>query len=172
MTRKEQLSTDYKTAKGVLDKLGIKFFAVQGTALGAVRDGDFIEWDWDIDLVGFMTPEQEVKVREMMAAEGFKVDNDYCVPMGDGTCRKIIGYIRSIRNTLVDIYRVLEDEDGYFMNDIGPLRFEKGTLDNLLKVKLGDQDCFVPNPPELQLVKLFGEDWATPQKYENIIYYT
>jgi hypothetical protein len=84
--------------------------------------------------------------------------------MGDNTCRKVEGYIRATRNTLVDLFRILEDTEGYFVNDIGKCYFKKGTIENDLKlVKLGGQDCLVPNPPDDHLIFLFGEDWRTPK---------
>jgi len=36
--------------QSVLDKNSINFWIDQGTLLGAIRDNDFIPWDWDIDL--------------------------------------------------------------------------------------------------------------------------
>ena len=32
----------------VLEELKIKYFLQTGILLGAVRDNDFIKWDWDI----------------------------------------------------------------------------------------------------------------------------
>lgn len=39
-----------KQVKETLDKHDIEFWLITGTLLGAVRDGKFIPWDWDIDL--------------------------------------------------------------------------------------------------------------------------
>lgn len=35
---------------GILDDLGVEYRLGTGTLLGAVREGQFIEWDWDIGL--------------------------------------------------------------------------------------------------------------------------
>ena len=34
----------------LLDSIGLRFFLIQGTALGAYRDGDFVEGEKDIDI--------------------------------------------------------------------------------------------------------------------------
>lgn len=47
----------------VCDALGLKFFAIAGTALGAVRHGGFIPWDDDIDL-GMTRVDFETLIRE------------------------------------------------------------------------------------------------------------
>ena len=164
MTQREKLHKDFKVVKTILEKYGIKWFAIQGTCLGAVREGDFIEWDDDVDLAGFMTKEQEAQIREDLRKEGFKVEDDYCIELPKG-CTKVEGYIRAIRYTLVDLFRILEDNEGYFVNDIGKCYFRKGTVEwALKKLKLGEEDCYVPNPPENHLISLFGEDWKTPKK--------
>lgn len=167
MTLKERNAKDYRAVKNVLLEMGIKFFAIQGTALGAFREGDFIEWDDDVDLACFMDENQEKVLKEILSAKGFKIDDNHCLEMPDRGCVKIAGYIRAIRYTLVDIYRLLKDEKGYFFNDLYPFYFDEGTLDKLTTVRLGDQVCFAPTPPEAQLVKLFGEDWKTPKITNN-----
>ena len=161
LTHRENNAKDYKTVKAILDKYKIKFFVIQATCLGAMKHSNFLEWDNDVDIAGFMTKEQEVQIREDLRKEGFKVEDDYCVELPQG-CTKVEGYIRSIRNTLVDLYRLLEDEKGYFINPIGKLYFKKETLETLKEAKLGEQRCFVPNPPDDHLVGLYGEDWKEP----------
>ena len=37
----------------VLEELKIKYFLQTGILLGAVRDNDFIKWDWDIEISVF-----------------------------------------------------------------------------------------------------------------------
>ena len=39
-----------KKISACLDELGIDFFLIMGILLGAVREQDFIKWDWDIEL--------------------------------------------------------------------------------------------------------------------------
>ena len=36
--------------KNGLDSLGIDFFLMMGVLLGAVRENNFIKWDWDVEL--------------------------------------------------------------------------------------------------------------------------
>lgn len=59
----------YAEFKRVCDKHGIKFFAISGTLIGAVRHGGFIPWDDDMDVVMMRS---EYKKLEAVAAEEFK----------------------------------------------------------------------------------------------------
>ena len=34
----------------ILESLEIEYFLTDGTLLGAVREGDFIPWDWDVEI--------------------------------------------------------------------------------------------------------------------------
>ena len=37
----------------ILEKLEINYFLHSGILLGAIRDNDFIKWDWDIEISVF-----------------------------------------------------------------------------------------------------------------------
>ena len=37
----------------ILDVLKINYFLTSGVLLGAVRDNDFIKWDWDVEISVF-----------------------------------------------------------------------------------------------------------------------
>ena len=39
-----------KEIRDILNDLGILYYVTHGTLLGAIRDGDFIKWDWDVGI--------------------------------------------------------------------------------------------------------------------------
>jgi lipopolysaccharide cholinephosphotransferase len=47
---RELAASNLRLVKEVLDEFGIEFWLDAGTLLGAIRDGEIIEWDNDIDL--------------------------------------------------------------------------------------------------------------------------
>jgi len=59
-------------AVGVLKELGQVYFIDQGTLLGAVRDGRFIEWDNDIDLGLFLKRYDAADLCGVLNKRGFK----------------------------------------------------------------------------------------------------
>ena len=67
-----------KQIKSILDDLGVAFMMGSGSCLGAVRDGAFIPWDDDVDLltvlgVNGMTEQSIETVMEAFRAGGFFV---------------------------------------------------------------------------------------------------
>ena len=58
-----------------MNELNIEFFLMMGVLLGAIREQDFIKWDWDVEL-GFMTDSLFNRVDEIenkFKGKGFKV---------------------------------------------------------------------------------------------------
>lgn len=59
----------YKRLQKVLEENGIEYFATGGTAIGALRENGFIEWDDDLD---FAVPEHHVeKLKKVLKENGF-----------------------------------------------------------------------------------------------------
>ena len=150
MTNKEKMMADFKDVKLIFQKVGVRFFSIKGTCLGSIRNADFIEWDTNIDQAIFATPEEKMKVMNLLFEEGFKVSDT-------------LDSITAIRNTTVNIYRVLKDENGFYINDNPPIRFKKENLDTLLSATIGGELCFTQTNPTEHLVELYGIDWATPK---------
>lgn len=51
----------------ILEKLNIPYFLWGGVLLGAIRDHDFIEWDWDVEL-GFFNDDAHHRKDELVKA--------------------------------------------------------------------------------------------------------
>ena len=60
---------------GVLDDVGINYFLNTGILLGAVRDNNFIKWDWDVE-ISLFTNEFHSKIdfiSNKLKKNGFKI---------------------------------------------------------------------------------------------------
>ena len=63
------------TVKELFDKNNIKFWPMYGTLLGFVRDNNFIEWDYDIDIgVWYYDYDKIVKLKKEFENAGYVVD--------------------------------------------------------------------------------------------------
>lgn len=63
------------TVKDLFDRNNIKFWPVYGTLLGFVRDGDFIEWDYDVDIsVWYYDYDKIVKLKNDFEKAGYVID--------------------------------------------------------------------------------------------------
>jgi len=72
---KEEIAIEaLRQVKKALDKHSIEFWLNEGTLLGAVRDGKFIEWDNDIDLTTWDTEISKIHIASQeLRNEGFKL---------------------------------------------------------------------------------------------------
>jgi len=60
----------------ILDKLDIKYFLQTGILLGAIRQNNFIPWDWDIEVSVFadeVVEKTDILINELNIA-GFSID--------------------------------------------------------------------------------------------------
>jgi len=70
MWSRKNAKKDLKTVKAIMDRIGCKFFLNFGTLIGALREGDFIKDDVDIDL-GIIGDEHRNKIRNCLRRAGF-----------------------------------------------------------------------------------------------------
>ena len=152
--------------KELMDDLDVIFFLRHGTCLGAVRDGQLIPWDDDIDIgsiIGMNNLDEKSisKIIDSFKLNGFKTEvsespfhisvslSKSGIPI-DWTCYKILqGYIYQYPAVKIPVN---------LYDDLKPISF------------LGSS-FFVPNPPEKYLSLKYGSEWMTPKKtgYENDI---
>ena len=138
--------------KKIMDTLDIRYGLMYGTLLGAIRDGDFIPWDEDIDI--FVLEEDRKKVLNTL----FHFEK-----IGMKVARYRGHYISIIRNNeYIDIYfykKTLNNKrrEGDFEVDA---RF----LEKTEFIEFFGEKFMVPSNPKELLTFLYGDDWHIPKK--------
>lgn len=143
----------------LLDKLSIKYFLQTGILLGAIRDNDFIHWDWDIELSVFsdeVINKMDSLVNEINM-EGFEILQDHRelsqlkidfkgkLPT-ETTKYSIIGWYHDRKNKI--FWRRKFKVPEYLLSE-------------MRKIKFFGKYHLAPYPPERYLVYQYG-NWKKP----------
>ena len=146
---------DIRDIDEILKENNIEYFLSAGTMLGAVREGDFIEYDWDVDLCSMNYPKgiEQLKITSDFILKGFKAEFQ---------ASEESGRLKISRNV---------DTDIHFMGVEGKLAmcriWEKPLYSILLKyiklskARLGNYEYNIISKKYLDSVY---KDWKTPMK--------
>ena len=176
-----------REAGAILDGMAIPWWLEAGTCLGAIREGDFIGNDHDIDLgisPGYDGQWDAIITRFFKAGwvkgsayriyEGFRLR--LCFRMERCSLRD--GYARFQKPTL-DIFFFYEAGDKWWMGLHGPPPdaqghapftylyphvFSRELFTNMRQIDFVGRKCLIPTPPEKYLVERYGDDWRKPQR--------
>tara|TARA_B100000029_G_scaffold287928_1_gene281724 strand:- start:78 stop:701 length:624 start_codon:yes stop_codon:yes gene_type:complete len=158
----------------ILDQLNIEYFLQTGILLGAIREQNFVKWDWGVDISVF-SDELVNKIgflEEKLIKAGFKIlsvnkkKDDLKIFFRGKYPPEVTGYT-------VFGWSYSKIKDVYWRTDYSvPSKF----LDNFSKVELFGRKFNCPNPPEEYLTFAYG-DWKKPLRssdknlYNAGIYY-
>jgi hypothetical protein len=170
----------------LLDEMEIRWWLEAGTCLGAVRGGDFIAGDHDIDLG--IVPGNDSRWDEIISEffkNGWVKGSAYRIYQGIKLrlCFRLPHaglhdeYNKAGKPT-VDIFFFYEAGDKWWMGIFGPPKdavghmpftvfyphvFSRDLFSGMREIDFADRKCLIPNPPETYLVERYGEGWRKPQ---------
>lgn len=154
----DDATQDFKDMEEVFNLCKIPFFAIFGTALGAVREHGFIDFDTDIDLAVVSSIDQIDReiFQDLLSNRDFTVgyrgDENSGVTIARRKILNAIHWLNSEGNCLV----VRNPKGGLIV------RIFSNLIPGLKAVKFLDGSILVPDPPEAYLVATYGENWRTP----------
>jgi LicD family len=144
--------------KKLLDGAGIEFFLGDGTALGCVRDGDFISFDKDIDIGVWDSVPREKVTALLDASDEFWIEERRDPRYADIL---ICGRYRDV--VAIDIFFYKHEKD-YVWHGLRhgdhEVRWRQTPFD-LVPVEFRKTRYLIPSPVERYLSELY-EDWRTP----------
>lgn len=167
-------------ARDALTAVNVRYFLVDGTLLGIVRNGSFIEWDIDIDvavLAEDFTSRSFARYASLMRSKGFT-----CQFYGVwGKCFVAHWNRRGVR---VDNWFYFRRGDrriarGYSWSDIVEVFYPAYLIEERAPIDFSGEIFMAPKHKEAVLSHAFGGDWRIPKKEwdwrsspPNIIRYT
>lgn len=145
----------FRLAAKVLSEIPVRWWLSDGAVLGAVREGQFLATDPDVDL-GVWASDIPA-VREAFVAAGWPLRRDrpgQLWPTHDGVKVDIHGHQHDFRRDLV-----------WFELARGKLRYQfpAELFDTLTPVELHGVTARMPSPPAAYLVVHYGDTWRTPR---------
>lgn len=131
---------------------GLDWFINCGTLLGAVRDGDFIDWDLDIDAMMHRKHEGLFpQIIKCLRAKGFTAN--YVI------CRDLRPQIKELQHFIQIRYKGISGHIGVRK----PGDFKGKGYWKFGKVKLRGVEFPCPGNVEKFLEEKYGKDWRTPK---------
>ena len=139
---------------------GVRFFAMGGTLLGLIREGELISWDKDMDFGCFAEEASFEDLWRIFTA------NPYFLPMGTAEDRLI--KLQHLTGITVDIFVNFSDGEGRWHGGQF-VRWRDRPFD-LRRMAVGGRELYVPDDPEAYLEGHYGENWRSPDPHFDVFW--
>ena len=159
----------------VLESLGLKHFLIDGTLLGAVREGDFIGHDNDMDMGVFAEEWTEEIVRDAtsrMADKGISTGHVFGILdkyfeialVRDGVKCDLFFYRRDPENEALRIFHAFKNGGRTLPDDVITYEYPAELIENIRPMIFQMEHYPAPADPVAVLVCKYGQDWRVPVK--------
>ncbi len=150
----------------ILSGFNVRFFLNNGTLLGAIRDGDIIAWDNDLDLKIIAT-DWKPEIQKEFERNEFHYKHSSCPRLFRDKSSGCVIFKKRIRTDVGLIYYYPPDDLCFTLphrpNNTNTLRaasFYRGDyFVDFLGVRVR-----VPYPPEEYVQIIYGKDWRIPKR--------
>ena len=143
----------------ILNELKINYFLQTGILLGAIRDNDFIKWDWDIEISVFsneLLPNIDLIVNKLKN-DGFKI-KQINKKKKDSKIDFVGEYPEDVTGYTIWSWNYSQIEDKYWRREFSvPSKF----LNSFSKINFLGRKFNCPNNPEEYLEFAYG-NWKVP----------
>lgn len=144
--------------KSALEELEIPFFLGHGTLLGAVRNGDFLDWDDDIDFHILSENNQKPELLEVLRKKEFKIK----IEMHKNNVM-LYKFLRFGIPVDIEILYLKNDERFFIAEDRFKVYYSATLFENPIKIDFRGKTFKIPNPAEKYLAERYG-DWKAIEK--------
>ena len=155
----EAAERNLKELKSILDGLGVVFMLGSGSCLGAIRDGAFIPWDDDIDLLAVLGVNDLTEQTLDSVLVAFE-EAGYHVMRQDGPDSVVMMTMKDGARVSLESLRITGEHVFSFPGVLLPsVMFTKPKEIDFLGERFN-----VPNPPEEYLALKYGPNWKIPRR--------
>jgi len=154
----------YNTLAGELKLIGLEVFLNSGTLLGAIRDGNFLPHDDDIDVAVILSANNDADAGvEFSTIKALLQEKKLLDEHGEHSAG--ILKLRRINGVQVDLFPawISRDERVY----VYPHTYGTVAKNDLLDLKIwkGLHNILIPSNPDQLLASNYGENWKIPDPY-------
>lgn len=150
---KEVMMKNLLDIKMVYDSHSIPFFFIFGTLLGAIREGDFITHDNDVDLGAYWEDRDRI-IEANKELSNFNIET-HISPYD-------INYIKDNEKIEVWLFEDFGSKRIYDHKRCSNIKYDSLTLNKLETIKFKGYEFDVPRNPKEFLEITYGKNWITP----------
>ena len=148
-----------KEIKKFMDGLGVEFMLFDGVLLGAIREKNFIKWDWDVELA--------------IRVEDIYDHVDTLLEETKNSGFSIINIDLNYNNFKLNVFKYDTKYSILGFHQCGSLRkrklyqYPEMFFENTEKIEFLGEKYNVPSPPQKYLTYQYGDDWEIPKQSFN-----